>query len=84
MRFLVQGQLQGDIRADIRPEFLLAAFDLLNRMHYDPRIRDIYEDTETLARDVFNLYYYGALSADHRVAGIPKAGASSIGEDLSR
>jgi AcrR family transcriptional regulator len=83
MRFLVEGQQHGDIRSDVRPEFLLAAFDLLNRMHHDPRIRDLYDDTETLAADVFKLFYYGALSADHREAGLPETGARPIAEDVS-
>jgi AcrR family transcriptional regulator len=70
MRFLVQGQQRGDIRADVRPELLMAAFDVLNSMQYDARIRDLYEDAETLAADVFKLFYYGALSAEHREAGL--------------
>jgi AcrR family transcriptional regulator len=84
MRFLVQGQQNGDIRADIPPEFLLAAFDLLNTMHHDPRIRGLYKDVETLAGDIFRLFYYGALSAEHREAGLPETDASPIAEDLSR
>jgi AcrR family transcriptional regulator len=84
MRFLVEGQQRGDIRADVRPEFLLAAFDTLNRMHHDPRIRDLYKDTETLAADVFKLFYYGALSTGHREAGLPETKAGPIAEDLTR
>lgn len=83
MRFLVEYQRQGDIRADIRPEVLMAAFDLLNSMQYDRRIRDLYEDAETLAGDVFKLFHYGALSTDHREAGLPETGDGPIAEDLS-
>ena len=83
MRFLVECQQQGDIRADIRPEVLMAAFDLLNSMQYDRRIRDLYEDAETLAVDVFKLFHYGALSTDHREAGLPETDADPIAEDLS-
>jgi AcrR family transcriptional regulator len=81
MTFFVEGQQRGDIRADIPPGFLLAAFDLLNRMHHDERIRDLYPDTETLAGDVFKLFYYGALSAAHREADLPDANARSTEED---
>jgi AcrR family transcriptional regulator len=81
MSFLVQAQQQGDIRPDIRPEVLMAAFDLLNSMQYDPRIRALYEDAETLAADVFQLFYFGALSADHREAGLPETDADPIIED---
>jgi AcrR family transcriptional regulator len=83
MHFLVEYQQQGDIRADIRPEVLMTAFDLLNSMQYDRRIRDLYEDAETLAGDVFKLFHYGALSTDHREAGLPETGAVPIAEDLS-
>ena len=71
MRFLVQAQQDGDIRADVRPEVLMAAFNTLNSMQYDPRVRALYENAETLAGDVFKLFYYGALPADHREAGLP-------------
>lgn len=84
MRFLVQGQQDGNIRADIPPEFLLAAFDLLNTMHHNPGIRALYEDTETLAGDVFKLFYYGALSAHQRAAGLPETGSGPTAEDGSR
>ncbi len=83
MHFLVECQQKGDIRADIRPEVLMAAFDLLNSMQYDRRIRDLYEDAETLAVDVFKLFHYGALSTDHREAGLPDTDADPIAEDLS-
>ena len=66
MRFLEKGQRQGDIRAEFRPEFLIVAFNLLNSMQHDPLIRDLYKDAESLARDVFKLFYYGALSMNHR------------------
>jgi AcrR family transcriptional regulator len=84
MRFLVKAQQEGDIRADVRPEFLMAAFDVLNSMQYDPRVRALYEDAETLAADVFKLFHYGALSADHREAGLPETDAGPVAEDLSR
>ena len=71
MRYLTQSQQQGDIRDDVRPELLMAAFDHLNSIQYDPRIRALYGDAETLAGDVFKLFYYGALSARHREAGLP-------------
>ena len=83
MRFLVEGQQKGDIRADVRPEFLMAAFDVLNRMQHDPRIRDLYEDAETLAADVFTLFYCGALSPDHRGVCVPETDTGSTAEHLS-
>jgi AcrR family transcriptional regulator len=73
MGFLVQSQQAGDVRTDMRPEFLMAAFNALNALQHDPRIRDLYKDPEKLAGDVFKLYYYGALSAEQRESGLPDA-----------
>ena len=84
MHFLVQGQKEGDIRADVRPEVLMTAFNLLNSMQHDPRIRGLYEDAETLAGDVFKLFHYGALSAHHREAGLPAIVADPNAEDSGR
>ena len=81
--FLVRAQQRGDIRADVRPKVLMAAYDQLNSMQYDPRIRDLYEDAETLAGDVFKLFYYGALSASHRGSGLPETGAGPGTEDVA-
>jgi hypothetical protein len=61
----------------------MAAFNLLNSMQHDPRIRDLYEDAETLAGDVFKLFHYGALSTDLREAGLPETDAGLLGEDSS-
>jgi AcrR family transcriptional regulator len=72
MHFLIKGQQEGDIRADVRPEVLMAAYNLLNSMQHDPKIRSLYEDDERLAVDVFKLFHYGALSASHREAGLPE------------
>ena len=81
MRFLLRAQQDGDIRADVPPEALMAAFDLLNSMQYDPRIRELYEDSGTLAGDVFKLFHYGALSLEHREAGLLKTGPNAEDSD---
>ena len=83
MRFLIAGQGRGDIRPDVRPEFLMAAFDILNRMQHDPRIRGLYDNAETLAADVFKLFNYGALSTTHREAGLPDSHDGTTTEDES-
>jgi AcrR family transcriptional regulator len=80
MRFLIKAQQEGDIRADIRVEFLMAAFDALNNLQNDPRIRQLYADAETLARDVFKAFHYGALSTTHREDGLPRADVDLLEE----
>lgn len=81
MNFLVRAQQQGNIRPDVRPEVLMAAFDLLNSMQYDSRIRALYKDAEMLAGDVFKLFYYGVLSQENREAGLSERDAVSNEED---
>jgi AcrR family transcriptional regulator len=81
IRFFIKSQQEGDMRSDIRPEFLLAAFTTLNNMQYDPNIRGLYENAETLAGDIFKLFYYGALSLENRDAGLPETGADPAVED---
>ena len=81
MHFLVKFQQRGDIRADIRPEVLMAAFDILNSLQHDPKVRGLYEDAGTLAAAVFKLFYYGALPAHHREAGLSETGAGPITEE---
>ena len=84
MQFLVKGQQEGDIRADIRPEVLMASFNLLNSMQHDPVIRGLYEDAGTLAGDVFKLFHYGVLTPKHREAGLHELDSAPIVKDETR
>ncbi len=84
MRFFVKAQQYGDIRADMRPEFLIAAFETINNLQHNPRIRSLYKNAETLAGDVFKLFYFGALSAAHREADLHKTDTSPIVKDGSK
>jgi AcrR family transcriptional regulator len=81
MRFLTMGQQNGDIRADIRPEVLMASFNLLNSMQYDQRIISLYDDAERLAADVFKLFHFGVLSKKHREKGLPEPGDGPMPQD---
>jgi AcrR family transcriptional regulator len=81
MRSLTVGQQNGDIRADIRPEVLMASFNLLNSMQHDQRIRSLYNDAERLAADVFKLFQYGVLSTKHREKGLPEPGDGPMLQD---
>jgi AcrR family transcriptional regulator len=81
MQLLVRGQQNGDIRADIRLEVLMASFNLLNSMQHDERILNLYEDEQDLAADVFKLFNYGVLSAKHREQGLPRPGEDPIPQE---
>ena len=84
MRFIIQGQKKGDMRADIRPEVLMAAFNLLNSMQHDERIRGFYDKAESLAADVFKLFHYGALAPKHREKGLLESGGGHTPADAPR
>jgi AcrR family transcriptional regulator len=66
MDFIKRAQEKGDIRSDIKSEFLMAAFYAINKLQHDPNVRTLYQDAEDLARDAFKLFYYGALTSHHR------------------
>ena len=80
MGFFTHSQARGDIRGDVPPQVLLAAYNSLNSLQHDPRIRELYKDSESLATDVFTLFYYGALQTAHREAG-PSNGAGRETKD---
>ena len=62
MEFILEAQKKGEIRPEIRPEFILAAFDKLNELARDENLRKIYPDFSELSREGFNFFYYGLLA----------------------
>lgn len=61
IRFLEQAQKRGELRRDMPPEALHAALTALDRLHHDPMLRQLYREPRLLTRDMFNLFYEGAL-----------------------
>jgi AcrR family transcriptional regulator len=62
MAWLLKAQARGDIRSEIRPEFLLAAFD---KVYYgltrDDELRKLYPDIAEFTKEIFNFYFYGIM-----------------------
>ena len=84
MGFFTHYQARGDIRRDVPPQVLLAAFTSLNSLQHDPRIRELYKDAESLATDVFTLFYYGALPRTHSEAGSSDGTGSETNEEINQ
>ena len=62
MAWFLEAQATGDIRPEVRPEFLLAAFD---KVYYalarDDDLRKLYPDIAEFTKEIFNFYYYGIM-----------------------
>jgi len=65
IQFLVAAQKRGDIRSEIRPEFILLMMNKLNELANDEHLKSLYPDYVELSREIFNFLYYGILSRDH-------------------
>lgn len=65
MQFITQAQQRGEIRADLRPEFIMFMADKMSEVVKDQRILHLYADYSQLTRDVWNLFYYGLLSRNN-------------------
>lgn len=62
LRFIAEAQERGEVRSEVRPEFLLAAFDKLMELSLDEELVKKYEDPFDLYREGFNFFYYGILT----------------------
>ena len=62
LAWLLEAQVRGDIRPEVRPEFMLASFD---RLYYtlarDDDLRGLYPDIAEFTREIFNFYFYGIM-----------------------
>lgn len=62
MAWLLEAQARGDIRPEVRPEFMLASFD---RVYYalvlDDELRKLYPDIPEFTKEIFNFYFYGIM-----------------------
>jgi len=68
LRLVAEWQKKGDIRSEIRPEFLLAVFDKLEEMVRDDNLRKLYPNHVEFIRELNSFIFYGIL---------PRAGSES-------
>ena len=56
---IVDWQKNGDIRTEIRPEFIIAFFDKMQEMFGDDNVRKLYSDSIEFILELHNLLFYG-------------------------
>lgn len=62
MQFLTDAQKRGDIRPEVRPEFMLAIIDKLAELVNDESLKSLYADYVELTREIWNFFYYGLIN----------------------
>lgn len=63
----VQAQKNGEIRADIKPEFIIYFLNHLMVMLKDEHLNQLYESPNALAMELINFFFYGILDRDKKV-----------------
>jgi len=58
---LDQAQQKGEIRQDIKPEFLLFFIQHMIELATDERLTGLYSSPQELTRELLNLFFYGIL-----------------------
>jgi AcrR family transcriptional regulator len=59
--FLVEAQRRGDLRSDVRPEFVLRVLDKLNELAADETLRPYYDDYVSMTKEVTDFLFHGLL-----------------------
>jgi AcrR family transcriptional regulator len=62
LRFIVEAQRRGDIRPEIRPEFLMAVLEKLSELANDDDLRKKYPSFIEFNREVKDFFYFGILA----------------------
>ena len=60
--FIVNAQRRGDIRADLKPKFLMTVLDKLYEPGIDQKRRSLYPNVIEFNREVKNFFWYGVMA----------------------
>jgi len=63
---LVSAQKKGDIRKDVKPEFILYFLNQVSDMVSDEQLINMYDSPKTLTAELINFFFYGILSENRR------------------
>lgn len=66
IRWYLEAQKKGDIRKDIKPEFIVYFLNHLMDMARDEKLLAMYESPQELVMELTNFFFYGLLPADKR------------------
>jgi len=61
MRDFREAQKMGEIRPDIKPQFIMYFLNHMREMLDDERLLGLYESPEELTRELMNFFFYGIL-----------------------
>jgi len=57
----LDAQKKGEIRSDIKVDFVIYMMDVMREVFKDKNLQDLYPDMPSLMKDAFNFFYYGVL-----------------------
>lgn len=60
-RFVVKGQECGEIRAELKPEFVMFMLDKMQELGWDEGLRGLFSDYTEFALALNHFFYYGIL-----------------------
>ena len=63
---ICEAQKTGEIRSDIKPEFMLYFLNNLTEMLTDQRVVGIYKNPEQMIVEVMNFFFYGIMPRKNR------------------
>jgi AcrR family transcriptional regulator len=69
--FMVEAQAYGQVRTEIRPEFMLALLGKINELAADEALRACYPDYVSFTRELIDFLFYGLLSARSASSSAP-------------
>jgi len=62
----IKAQKEGDVRQDIKPEFIIYFLNHMMEMVKDPNLLKIYKEPHNLIMELTNFFFYGLLPVDTR------------------
>ena len=66
LKDFIKAQKQGDIRSDIKPEFILYFLNNMRAMIEDEKLTGLYASTQALTAEIVNFFFYGILSREEK------------------
>jgi len=63
----LKAQQEGDIRPDIKPEFIIYFLNHLSEMLQDEKLSQLYESPNEMAMELVNFFFYGIVDRDNRI-----------------